>query len=563
MHVKNCITDTTTPAGCKGTNNFLNRQAISKIIASIAGKFKENGIRLVDFSESESQVIFYGEIVSNEAICPCCGMKSHSVHDYRMRKIRCVEFLSKPAIIILSVRHFYCKNPECKRKTFSEPLKLASRYSRMSSEVSSRVLYESLNQSGRLANESLSRQHITVSKSTCIRRARGMGVENPDVKTSGYIAIDDFAYLKGYTYMCGIMDLYTRKPLAVFGSRYGEDIVEWLRAHREIRLVSRDGSQRYASLITLGAPQARQCTDRFHLLKNLKDTMVEAIRNMLCMKNYRQPYPYPSEDEAYRLIIDDMRTMGIKRHRLRVDRYFTVKRLREQGMTVIQIAAEMGIKSQKVYAAMHERLDKVLDDKQKKIMSHARELAQVVSRGCLTPEVMDKRMNGKLGSYLTHRATRTIREKYAEIRARVRENNNKLKKQKVRVSKKAIWSYIMEGKTECDKLKNLSRTHPYAEQAIKACVDLGKIINGREGEERLEKWVAENKKTECRELAAFAYYLELDMKAVKVACSEYYNNGPMEGTVNKIKAIKRSMFNRAGEQLLRAKIIYANYSKSP
>ena len=103
-----------------------------------------------------------------------------------------------------------------------------------------------------------------------------------------------------------------------------------------------------------------------------------------------------------------------------------------------EIAREMGIKSQKVYSAMHERLDKVLDDKQKKIMSHARELAQVVSRGCLTPEVMDKRMNGKLGSYLTHRATRTIREKYAEIRARVRENNNKLKKQKVRVSKKAM-----------------------------------------------------------------------------------------------------------------------------
>lgn len=64
-------------------------------------------------------------------------------------------------------------------------------------------------------------------------------------------------------------------------------------------------------------------------------------------------------------------------------------------------------------------------------------------------------------------------------------------------------------------------------------------------------------------MAAFAYYLELDMKAVKVACSEYYNNGPMEGTVNKIKAIKRPMFNRAGEQLLRAKIIHANYSQSP
>ena len=151
----------------------------------------------------------------------------------------------------------------------------------------------------------------------------------------------------------------------MFGSRYGEEIVEWFRKHPEIRLVSRDGSQMYSRL--------------------------------------------------------------------------------------------------------------------KKIMAHARELAQVISRGCLTPEVMDKRMNGKLGSYLAHRATRTIRQKYTEIRANARENNNKLKKQKVRVSKKAIWSYIMEGKTDCDKLKNLSRTHPYAEQAIKACVELVMIIKGKEG----------------------------------------------------------------------------------
>lgn len=470
-----------------------------------------------------------------------------------------MEFLSKPVVMYLSVRHFYCKNPACKRKTFSEPLKIAARYSRMSSEMRFRVLYESLNQPGRLAGESLSRQHITMSKSTCIRLARSKGVENPDVRTSGYIAIDDFAYRKGHTYMCAIIDLYTRKPLAVFGSRYGDAIVEWLRKHPEIRLVCRDGSQRYASLITLGAQQARQCTDRFHLIKNLKDTMVEAIRSMLCMRNFRQPYPYPSEDEAYRLIIDDMRSMGLKRHRLRVERYFTVKRLKEQGMAVKQIAAEMGIKSQKVYEAMHARLDKVLDEEQKRIMAHARELAQVISGGCLTPEKVDKRMDGRLGSYLVHRATRTIRKKYAEIKASVRENNDKLKKQKVRVDKKAIWKYIMKGETDCDRLKNLPRTHPHAELAIKACVELVKMIQGKGSDERLEKWVEDNKRSECRELAAFASYLELDREAVKVACSEYYNNGPMEGTINKIKAIKRAMFNRAEIQLLRAKIIYANY----
>ena len=33
--------------------------------------------------------------------------------------------------------------------------------------------------------------------------------------------------------------------------------------------------------------------------------------------------------------------------------------------------------------------------------------------------------------------------------------------------------------------------------------------------------------------------------------------GLLEGTVNKIKAVKRQMYNRAGIKLLRAKIIYS------
>jgi transposase len=44
-----------------------------------------------------------------------------------------------------------------------------------------------------------------------------------------------------------------------------------------------------------------------------------------------------------------------------------------------------------------------------------------------------------------------------------------------------------------------------------------------------------------------------------MACVTNYSNGMMEGTVNKIKVIKRTMFNRASIELLRAKAIYADY----
>ena len=53
-------------------------------------------------------------------------------------------------------------------------------------------------------------------------------------------------------------------------------------------------------------------------------------------------------------------------------------------------------------------------------------------------------------------------------------------------------------------------------------------------------------------------YIKKDRKAVEQACCTCFNNGLLEGTVNKIKAIKRSMFNRAKANVLRAKILYAN-----
>ena len=47
--------------------------------------------------------------------------------------------------------------------------------------------------------------------------------------------------------------------------------VHWLKP--EIELVSRDRGGDYASAAATGAPQARQCADRFHVLKNLSETL--------------------------------------------------------------------------------------------------------------------------------------------------------------------------------------------------------------------------------------------------------------------------------------------------
>jgi len=62
-------------------------------------------------------------------------------------------------------------------------------------------------------------------------------------------------------------------------------------------------------------------------------------------------------------------------------------------------------------------------------------------------------------------------------------------------------------------------------------------------------------------MAEFAEYIRKDKEAVRQACMTNYSNAVMEGTVNKIKATKRAMYNRAQVKLLRAKLIYGGNKK--
>ena len=59
--------------------------------------------------------------------------------------------------------------------------------------------------------------------------------------------------------------------------RKAETVKAWIRAHPEIKLVSRDRGGDYAAAAKAGAPQAVQTADRFHLVKNLSEAVQKAL----------------------------------------------------------------------------------------------------------------------------------------------------------------------------------------------------------------------------------------------------------------------------------------------
>ena len=74
-------------------------------------------------------------------------------------------------------------------------------------------------------------------------------------------------------------------------------------------------------------------------------------------------------------------------------------------------------------------------------------------------------------------------------------------------------------------------------------------------ENKLDSWIVETKKLNIQEFNSFINGIERDIEAVKNGIKYEYNNGLAEGSVNKIKVIKRIMYGRCSFALLKQKVL--------
>jgi hypothetical protein len=72
---------------------------------------------------------------------------------------------------------------------------------------------------------------------------------------------------------------------------------------------------------------------------------------------------------------------------------------------------------------------------------------------------------------------------------------------------------------------------------------------------KLCTWIEAASASHFRFLAQFASTLRGDLKAVELSITTPWSNGPIEGHINRLKAIKRQMYGRAGFELLKARVL--------
>jgi transposase len=105
-------------------------------------------------------------------------------------------------------------------------------------------------------------------------------------------------------------------------------------------------------------------------------------------------------------------------------------------------------------------------------------------------------------------------------------------------------------------IDNLCRLSPIVKAAQELANSFIAMIRERRAE-GFDSWIGQVMESHIPELKAFANSLKQDQPAVMAALSYEWSNGMVEGQVNRLKLVKRTMYGRAKPDLLKARMLKA------
>ncbi len=237
------------------------------------------GLIVERITEEARQFIVLVRSTIPASCCPLCGGSSDFIHSQYQRHLADVSCAGRAVRLHLTVRRFSCRNASCARAIFAERLPhLVQPRAQMTQRLREVLCLLGFATCAEKAARLAPQLGLKGSASTVLRCQRVTPLAEPEPFTK--IRLDDFAFRRGRTYGTIIVNLETHRLIEVLPDRTVETVSAWLAAHPEIELISRDRASDYATAATLGAPQATQICDRWHILKNLSEYMMTFLARM-------------------------------------------------------------------------------------------------------------------------------------------------------------------------------------------------------------------------------------------------------------------------------------------
>jgi transposase len=501
------------------------------------------------------------------ATCPDCGQPSGRVHGRYRRRLADLPAAGRGVVLRLVVRRFRCATPACRRRTFAEQAPaLAAPRRRRSAPLLALLAALGLALGGRPGARLARRLAMPASRTTLLRLVRAL--PDPAAATPRVLGVDEFALRRGRAYATLLIDLETRRPVDLLPGQTAAAFSAWLVAHPGVEVVVRDRHSAYADGAAQGAPAALQVADRWHLVRNAADAVERAVERLRgaadepAAPTAEATEPAPSAQALDGALDASPAAPPLPRRAGRLaartrQRHALVHALLARGVSLSDVARALSIdrKTARRYARAAAPDD---------LLPPARR-----RRTLLDPfkPYLDRRWAA--GCRNAARLTREIaRQGYrgssATVRVYLRERRTgapPTADPAAPTSRRLAWLLLRRPDDLRDDERALLDDACHGRPALAEVGRLGRaflaLVRERRGE-ALGGWVEAAEASGVRELKAFAIGLKRDWEAVVAGMTLGWSAGPTEGHVNRVKALKRQMFGRAGVDLLRKRVLLAS-----
>jgi transposase len=516
---------------------------------------------------SADQITIVTTLRTATAACPGCHQTSARIHGIYRRRLQDLPWQGRPATLLVRVRRFGCGTPGCPRQTFAEPLgSVAARSARRTARLAGVQCQLGLALGGEAGARLAGRLTMPVSPDTLLRLVHR--AEAPPPPTPRVLAVDDWAWRRGQTYGTILVDLERDRVVDLLPDREVATLSAWLRRHGGIEVVARDRAGAYADAVRQGAPDAQQVADRWHLLRNLGEALQGGVdRHRGAVRQAAravseetagpaEPRPPPTTREE--------RLRADRRDRRRL-RYEEMVRLHRLGLPGHAIGRAVGASMPTVYRWLKAGGPPTHDkpEQPRNVGPHEAFLARRWAEGC--------RNGARLWRELRARGYRGGMRTVARWTTRRRREEGTGAADAVR--RAAAWPAPSSRRcarmigTPPDRLEakerafvgHLASAAPDLVRAGELAIAFADLLRERRpdidsADTALGAWMEMARGTL---LDGFARGLERDRRAVAAAIATPWSTSPAEGQITRLKAIKRSMYGRAGFHLLRQRVLMA------
>ncbi|MFL5693708.1 MAG: ISL3 family transposase, partial [Ktedonobacteraceae bacterium] len=519
--------------------------------------FSFPGFEIQQIVQGETILTITARVSSRTATCPTCQQVSNHVHSYYIRSPQDLPISGRIVQLVLRVRRFRCQNRQCHRQTFAERFPDLPISARQTSRLG--VILESIavvlsGQAGSRLTEQLA---MPISADSLLRRAKkAPALSRP---TPRVVGVDDFAFRRGRTYGTLLLDLETHQPVDLLEDRRAETFAQWLRQHPGVEIISRDRSKDYQRGATDGAPQAQQVIDRWHLLKNLREAIERFLSHTQLPEEASEDAGLANSPRQKRTSGERVRSEGSRQRRLAL--YQQIQELYRQGGTILGIARQLHIGHRRVRKFVRSpsfpewgkpaHTSSAIDPYRAYLQERWQQGCQ--ETGPLWHELQARGFPGS--RMMVYRWIQLQRDQPAPAQKQKQAN----KTPQSMAPRHLAWLFLRDPqRLEKQEKQTLSliRKSQQVEIAYGLVQQFVTLLKERNAQP-LDTWLLDCQMTGISDLTTFAQGLEKEGLALHAAFTLPYSNGPVEGKINKLKYIKRSMYGRSGFPLLRQKVLKA------